>query len=115
VDQGWRQGRSHALCRQQSRKGTNDAPCLGKLLNTGFFHHGVNRLLLAISAQQELDKTKNELLRLRFDEQVRSEKRKAGGSLIETAVNSRPHPDQERTLETGPRSSSQATKQVSEV
>jgi predicted AAA+ superfamily ATPase len=44
-----------------------------------------HRLLLAISAPQadELDKAKNELLRLRFDEQVRSEKRKAGGSLIE--------------------------------
>jgi hypothetical protein len=35
----------------------------------------------------ELDKTKNELLRPRFDEQVRSEKRKAGGSLIEAGVN----------------------------
>jgi predicted AAA+ superfamily ATPase len=48
-----------------------------------------HRLLLAISAPQadELDKAKNELLRLRFDEQVRSEKRKAGGSLIEAAVN----------------------------
>src|SRR6516165_4081129 len=48
-----------------------------------------HRMLLAISAPQadELDKAKNELLRLRFDEQVRSEKRKAGGSLIEAAVN----------------------------
>src|SRR6202043_1443148 len=48
-----------------------------------------HRLLLAISAPQadELDKAKNELLRLRFDEQVRSEKRKAGGSLIEVGVN----------------------------
>ena len=48
-----------------------------------------HRLLLAISAPQadELDRAKNELLRLRFDEQVRSEKRKAGGSLIEAAVN----------------------------
>jgi hypothetical protein len=48
-----------------------------------------HRLLLAISAPQadELDKAKNELLRLRFDEQVRSEKRKAGGSLLEAGVN----------------------------
>lgn len=48
-----------------------------------------HRLLLAISAPQadELDKAKNELLRLRFDEQVRSEKRKAGGSLIEAGGN----------------------------
>lgn len=48
-----------------------------------------HRLLLAISAPQaaELEKMKNELLRLRFDEQVRTEKRKAGGSLIEGPTN----------------------------
>jgi predicted AAA+ superfamily ATPase len=48
-----------------------------------------HRLLLAISSPQsaELEKMKNELLRLRFDEQVRTEKRKAGGSLIEGPTN----------------------------
>src|SRR6266702_424717 len=48
----------------------------------------VSRLLLAVSAPQadELDKMKNELLRVRFDEQVRVEKRTAAGSLIETAA-----------------------------
>ena len=46
------------------------------------------RLLAAISAPQADDVTrmKMELRRLVYDEQVRSEKRKAGGSLIETAV-----------------------------
>jgi len=44
-----------------------------------------HRLLLAISSPQasELEKMKNELLRLRFDEQVRTERRKAGGALVE--------------------------------
>jgi len=62
------------------------------------------RLLSAISAPQveELEKMKMELLRLRFDEQVRGEKRKAGGSLVEAAANGvlkpwrevvTPHPD----------------------
>jgi predicted AAA+ superfamily ATPase len=44
------------------------------------------RLLTAVSAAQadEVNKMKQELRRLIFDEQVRGEKRKAGGSLIET-------------------------------
>ena len=48
----------------------------------------VARLLTAISAPQadEVGKMKMELRRLTFDEQVRGEKRKAGGSLIESAV-----------------------------
>jgi predicted AAA+ superfamily ATPase len=48
----------------------------------------VARLLTAISAPQagEIERMKQELLRLRFDEQVRNEKRKAGGSLIEAAA-----------------------------
>ncbi|GAB4329274.1 MAG: Swt1 family HEPN domain-containing protein [Calditrichia bacterium] len=64
----------------------------------------VGRLLTAISAPQveEVEKLKNELLRLRFDEQVRSEKRKAGGSLVQAAASGAlkpwrevvtPHPD----------------------
>ncbi|MGH8642875.1 MAG: Swt1 family HEPN domain-containing protein [Burkholderiales bacterium] len=46
------------------------------------------RLLTAVSAPQadEVGKMKMELRRLIFDEQVRGEKRKAGGSLIETAA-----------------------------
>ncbi|MCC7194161.1 MAG: DUF499 domain-containing protein [Gemmatimonadaceae bacterium] len=46
------------------------------------------RLLTALSAPQadEVNKMKQELRRLTFDEQVRSEKRKAGGSLIEAAA-----------------------------
>jgi predicted AAA+ superfamily ATPase len=46
------------------------------------------RLLTAVSAPQadEVNKMKLELRRLTFDEQVRSEKRKAGGSLIEAAA-----------------------------
>ena len=46
------------------------------------------RLLTAMSATQadEVNKMKMELRRLTFDEQVRSEKRKAGGSLIEAAA-----------------------------
>src|SRR6202521_3082889 len=45
------------------------------------------RLLTAVSAPEadEVGKMKMELRRLTFDEQVRSEKRKAGGSLIEAA------------------------------
>src|SRR6266540_5013154 len=48
----------------------------------------IGRLLAAVSAPQsaELEKMKTELLRLRFDEQVRSEKRKAAGTAIETAA-----------------------------
>lgn len=46
------------------------------------------RLLTAVSASQadEIGKMKMELRRLTFDEQVRGEKRKAGGSLIEASV-----------------------------
>ena len=47
------------------------------------------RLLTAVSATQhadEIDRMKKELRRLIYDEQVRSEKRKAGRSLIETAA-----------------------------
>jgi predicted AAA+ superfamily ATPase len=48
----------------------------------------IARLLSAVSAPQadEVNKIKLELRRLTFDEQVRSEKRKAGGSLIEAAA-----------------------------
>jgi predicted AAA+ superfamily ATPase len=46
------------------------------------------RLLSAISAPQaaEIEKVKMELLRLRFDEQVRGEKRKSAGTAIESAA-----------------------------
>jgi predicted AAA+ superfamily ATPase len=46
------------------------------------------RLLTAVSAPQadEIEKTKTELLRLRFDEQVRGEKRKTAGAAIESAA-----------------------------
>src|SRR6266403_3690260 len=46
------------------------------------------RLLTAISAQQSdnIDKMKMELLRLRFDEQVRTEQRKSAGTAIESAA-----------------------------
>ncbi|KAA0227462.1 ATP-binding protein [candidate division KSB1 bacterium] len=46
------------------------------------------RLLTAISAPQaeEIEKMKMELLRVRFDEQVRSEKRKSAGTAIESAA-----------------------------
>ena len=46
------------------------------------------RLLTAISAPQadDIEKMKLELLRLRFDEQVRSEKRKTAGTAIESQV-----------------------------
>src|SRR5580704_16319934 len=45
-----------------------------------------HRLLLAVSAPQadELDKMKMELLRVRFDEQVRTEKRRTAGTAIES-------------------------------
>ena len=48
------------------------------------------RLLTAVSAPQsdEIEKTKMELLRLRFDEQVRTEKRKSAGTAIESAATS---------------------------
>jgi len=48
----------------------------------------MTRLLTAISAKEadDIGKMKQELRRLIFDEQVRSEKRKAGGSLIEAAA-----------------------------
>jgi len=47
-----------------------------------------SRLLTAVSAPQsdELEKMKMELLRVRFDEQVRSEKRKSAGTAIESAA-----------------------------
>ena len=47
----------------------------------------VSRLLTAVSAPQveDLEKMKTELLRLRFDEQVRGEKRKTAGTAIESA------------------------------
>lgn len=46
------------------------------------------RLLTAISAPQsdEIERMKMELLRIRFDEQVRSERRKSAGTAIESAV-----------------------------
>ncbi|GIX27884.1 MAG: hypothetical protein KatS3mg123_1765 [Burkholderiales bacterium] len=48
----------------------------------------MERLLTAVSAPQadEVNRMKMELRRLVFDEQVRGEKRKAGGSLIEAAA-----------------------------
>jgi len=47
-----------------------------------------SRLLTAISAPEadEIEKMKMELLRLRFDEQVRSEKRKSAGTAIESTA-----------------------------
>src|SRR2546427_2498007 len=64
----------------------------------------IARLLTAVSAPQadDVGRMKMELRRLIFDEQVRGEKRKAGGSLIEGAVSGTlkpwrqgvtPHPD----------------------
>src|SRR3972149_5720206 len=46
------------------------------------------RLLAAVSAPQadEIEKAKMELLRVRFDEQVRTEKRKSAGAAIESAA-----------------------------
>jgi len=48
----------------------------------------VHRLLLAVSATQaeDVEKMKMELLRVRFDEQARGEKRKTAGTAIESAV-----------------------------
>lgn len=48
----------------------------------------VGRLLTAVSAPQaeEIEKMKMELLRVRFDEQVRGEKRKSAGTAIESAA-----------------------------
>jgi len=62
------------------------------------------RLLSAVSAPQaeEVERLKMELLRIRFDEQVRSEKRKSAGTAIESTVTGTlkpwrevvtPHPD----------------------
>jgi predicted AAA+ superfamily ATPase len=50
----------------------------------------VARLLTAVSAPQadEIEKMKMELLRLRFDEQVRTEKRKSAGTAIESQASS---------------------------
>ncbi|MDR7569184.1 MAG: Swt1 family HEPN domain-containing protein, partial [Armatimonadota bacterium] len=47
-----------------------------------------SRLLSAVSAPQveELERMKMELLRVRFEEQVRAERRKVGGSLVEAAT-----------------------------
>jgi predicted AAA+ superfamily ATPase len=47
-----------------------------------------SRLLTAISASQadEIGKVKDELLRVRFDEQVRNEKRKTSGTAVESQV-----------------------------
>ena len=47
------------------------------------------RLLIAISAPQaeEIERMKMELLRVRFDEQVRNEKRRSAGTAIESQVN----------------------------
>ncbi len=48
----------------------------------------INRLLTAVSAPEavEVDSVKMELLRVRFEQQVRDEKKKTGGSLIEVAA-----------------------------
>ena len=53
-----------------------------------------SRLLTAISAPQsaEIEKMKMELLRLRFDEQVRAEQRKSAGTAIESAATSNLRP-----------------------
>jgi predicted AAA+ superfamily ATPase len=64
----------------------------------------ISRLLAAVSAPEAdaVEKMKMELLRLRFDEQVRSEKRKTAGTAVESAAASglkpwrevvTPHPD----------------------
>jgi predicted AAA+ superfamily ATPase len=47
-----------------------------------------HRLLLAVSAPQadDLDKLKNELLRVRFDDQMRTERRKSVGTTVESQV-----------------------------
>ena len=48
----------------------------------------IARLLAAVSAQQadEVEKAKMELLRVRFDEQARGERRKSSGSAVESGV-----------------------------
>ncbi|MCF7823046.1 MAG: DUF499 domain-containing protein [Candidatus Marinimicrobia bacterium] len=48
----------------------------------------INRLLMAVSAPeaQDVEKMKMELLRLRFDEQVRNEKRKTSDTAIESST-----------------------------
>jgi hypothetical protein len=62
------------------------------------------RLLVAVSAREaeEVERMKSELLRLRYDEQVRGERRRVGGSLIEAGASAvlrpwrevaSPHPD----------------------
>ncbi len=64
----------------------------------------VERLLISISAPQasDLGKMKTDLLRIRFDEQVRNEKRRSAGTAIESAATGNlkpwrevvsPHPD----------------------
>jgi predicted AAA+ superfamily ATPase len=64
----------------------------------------VSRLLSAVSAREveDLERMKMELLRVRFDEQVRAERRKAGGTLVEAGATGAlkpwrevvsPHPD----------------------
>ena len=66
--------------------------------------NSVARLLTAVSAPQadEIEKTKTELLRVRFDEQMRGEKRKSASGAIETQATGAlkpwrevvsPHPD----------------------
>ncbi|MCY4354897.1 MAG: Swt1 family HEPN domain-containing protein [Truepera sp.] len=54
----------------------------------------VGRLLAAVSAPQsaELEKSKMELLRVRFEEQVRGERRKQAGTTIESAAATRLKP-----------------------
>jgi len=46
----------------------------------------IARLLSAVSAPQsdDIERTKQELLRIKFDEQARTERRKTGGNLLET-------------------------------
>jgi hypothetical protein len=65
------------------------------------------RLLTAVSAPQadDVNRMKLELRRLTFDEQVRGEKRKAGGSLIEAAATGtlKPQPAAARRLSVDPR------------
>src|SRR5437588_535177 len=58
-------------------------PCQSPITNVS-----AGRLLTAVSASQadDMEKMKTELLRLRFDEQVRSEKRKSAGTAIESAA-----------------------------
>jgi len=48
----------------------------------------VERLLTAVSAPEaaEVAKMKRQLLRQQFDEEVRGEKRRVGGSLVEAAA-----------------------------